>query len=285
MKPKPYEIEQVKHTAKTNGVEKLLETEEKLARTLSAETVNLLPFLPYLLQDFWELGSDPAVMIKLINKHVDISPETRILDLACGKGAVSVKIAKKLRVKVKGMDLLPEFIECARERAQEFNVADLCEFVVGDINEAVKTEIGYDCVILGAVGDTLGNPAETLHKLKSVIKPGGYILIDEGYLPGGAKQSDVKCNYYELLTEAQWMGIFKEAGLQLVETVGNENNETAASGNSDIGMGFITARANELIEKHPNKKEMFEGYIRSQQNEYDDLDNTLVCVTWILRKN
>ena len=32
------------------------ETEEKLARSLSAETTELLPFLPYLLQDLWALG-------------------------------------------------------------------------------------------------------------------------------------------------------------------------------------------------------------------------------------
>lgn len=29
----------------------------KLAASLTAETTDLLPFLPYLLQDFWELGS------------------------------------------------------------------------------------------------------------------------------------------------------------------------------------------------------------------------------------
>jgi phage shock protein A len=49
-------------------------------------------------------------------------------------------------------------------------------------------------------------------------------------------------------------------------------------------MAFITARANELIEKHPDKQAMFEGYIQSQQNEYDDIDNTLDGATWILRK-
>ena len=49
-------------------------------------------------------------------------------------------------------------------------------------------------------------------------------------------------------------------------------------------MAAITARANELIKKHPDKKEIFEGYIRSQQNEYDDIDDSLVAVTWILKK-
>ena len=64
------------------------ETKEALACSLTAETTELLPFLPYLLQDFWELGSDPEVMIRLIKKYVSLSPQTRVLDLACGKGKV-----------------------------------------------------------------------------------------------------------------------------------------------------------------------------------------------------
>ncbi len=127
------------------------ETEEKLVRSLSWETTELLPFLPYLLQDFWELGSDPDIMADLIQKHVCISDQTSVLDLACGKGAVAVKVAQKLQVHVKGIDLIPEFIEYAVQKAKELNVNNLCEFLLDDINEAVKTEKDYDCVVFGAV--------------------------------------------------------------------------------------------------------------------------------------
>ena len=261
------------------------ETEEKLACSLSAETTELLPFLAYMLQDFWELGSDPEVMCDLISKYVDLSPETRVLDLACGKGAVSVKIAERLGVKVKGIDILPEFIEYAVQKAEEYNVAGLCEFAIGDINEAVKKEKGYDVVVFGAAGAiVLGTPAEMLEKLSDVIKPGGYILIDEGYLPDDAKQSDLKYYCYKLLTAKQWAALFEEAGLELVDTVFSENNNTPASGDSETGMAFIKARANELIAMHPEKKSIFEGYVINQEREYYDLENTLMSPTWILRK-
>jgi len=262
------------------------ETDEQLAASLSAETTDLLPFLPYILQDFWELGSDPEIMCALIQKHVKLSPETMVLDLACGKGAVSVRIAERFQTRVKGIDLLPEFIEYAKQKAREHNVVDLCEFIVEDINEAVNIEEDYDVVVFGAAGAVLGPPADMLRKLKSVIKTGGYILIDECYLPDNVKQSEVKCkNHYEFLTGNQWAVLFQETGLELVDTDFGESNTTPASGDSYTGMAFITTRANELIAKYPDKKEIFEGYIRNQQNEYDDLENTLVCVTWILRKN
>ena len=258
------------------------ETEEKLARSLSWETAELLPFLPYLLQDFWELGSNPDVMAKLIGKYVSISDKTRILDLACGKGAVSVKVAQKLQVKVKGIDLIPEFIEYAMLKAKELNVDDLCEFQLEDINEAVKMEKDYDCVVFGAVGpDVLGGPAETLTKLKATVKPGGYILIEEGYIPDGGKQEDIRYNRDAYYPEQYWMSLFKEMGLELVETASGHSEGNL---DSNTGLAAITTRAKELMAIHPSKKALFEGYIRNQQNEYNDIDNSLVCVTWILRK-
>jgi len=254
------------------------ETEEKLACSLTAETTELLPFLPYLLQDFWELGSEPDVIAGLIQKYVRLSGDTKILDLACGKGAVSVKVAERLSVKVKGVDLIPAFTAYAAQKAKEYGVDDLCAFTVEDINETVEREEDYDCVIFGAAGSVLGDHAETLDKLKAVIKTGGHILIDECYLPDNGKREDVRYSPDAYLTEKEWAALFREKGLDLVETVFSDDS------GSDSGMAALTARANELIEQHPDKKAVFEGYIRSQQNEYDDIDNSLVAVTWILRK-
>jgi len=259
-------------------------TEKKLAGSLTAETIELLPFLPYLLQDFWELGSDPGVMTELIKKHVSLSEKTTVLDLACGKGAVSVRVAQKLQTRVKGVDLIPEFIDIATQKAHEYDVAGLCDFAVGDINETVATETDYDIVILGAVGDVLGNPSETLRKLKRVVKTGGHILIDESYMKDDGKPEDIRYKNYEYLTEKQWAALFAESGLELVETVSASSLESPENLDSVSGMRYITKRANELMEKHPDKKAMFEGYVRSQQSEYDDIDNSLEGAVWILRK-
>jgi len=258
------------------------ETEEKLVRSLSWETTELLPFLPYLLQDFWELGSDPDVMVNMITKYVNISDKTRVLDLACGKGAVSVKVAQSLRVKVKGIDLMPEFIEYAEKKAKEFNVDELCEFLIDDVNEAIKNEKDYDCVVFGAAGvDVLSGPVEALNKLKATVKPSGIILIEEGYIPDDVKREEIRYNADAYFPLQQWMDWFRDAGLELVETAAGHSE-----GNLDSvsGLAAITARADELIKKYPDKKAIFEGYVRNQQNEYADIDGSLACVTWVLKK-
>ena len=253
------------------------ETEEKLARSLTAETTELLPFLPYLLQDLWELGSSPKEMTRLIKKHIAITENTKILDLACGKGAVSVNVAKSLHVNVCGFDLLSDFIEYAKKKAKEYGVDSLCRFERGDVNDVVLTEKGYDCVIFGAAANILGSPKETLDKLVKTIKPQGYILMDEAYLSDKASIEQVKYKY-EYLTHEQWMKLFQACNLRLVEEIPVKEEY-----DFDFENKSIAARAKELATKHPEKQAIFEGYVQSQLNECDDLENTVVGVTWMLQ--
>jgi len=255
------------------------ETEEKLACSLTAETTELIPFLPYLLQDLWELGSNPREMIWLIKKHMPISEHAKVLDIACGKGAVSINIARELAVSVYGFDLLPDFIDYANKKAKELHVGPLCHFAVANANDAVNTEADYDCVIFGAAGNILGDPAETLSKLRRTVKQGGFILIDEGYLPGGSGNEDVKYKNYEYLTHGQWLRLFSASGLKLVEEAPNVEAYDFDSDNR-----AIAARAAELTARHPEKREIFGQYIQSQLNECEDLESNIVGVTWLLQK-
>lgn len=108
-------------------------------------------------------------------------------------------------------------------------------------------------------------------------------MIDEAYLKDGSAQEDMAYNNYDYLTQKQWADLFAEHGLELVETV-FAGDEVFENTDSSADMAAITRRAKELIEKHPDKKAMFEGYIRSQQSEYDDIDTRLEAVVWMLRK-
>jgi ubiquinone/menaquinone biosynthesis C-methylase UbiE len=231
--------------------------EEKLAKSLTAESTDLIPYLPYLLQDLWELGSSPKDIIDMIQKHIQISEKTKVLDLACGKGAVSVQVAKALGCMMKGIDIIPEFIDFAKKKAQEYGVENSCEFKVGDINEAVKIEKDYDIVILGAVGDVLGIDEQTIQKLKYTVKNGGYIFIDDAY-----GNDDFDGRYP---TRQKWLLFFQNAGVKLLDERFNEDDELESLNNEQ--QSFIGMRANELKEKYPDKAYLFDSYIKSQQAE------------------
>ncbi|HEY8343607.1 MAG TPA: class I SAM-dependent methyltransferase [Bacillota bacterium] len=252
----------------------LSKVEEKLAKSLTAETTELIPYLPYLLQDLWELGSSPRDMLEMIRKHLSVSRQTKILDLACGKGAVSVHLAKALGCMVKGIDLIPEFIAFAKEKAEEYEVDGLCQFMVGEINESIKMERDYDLVILGAVGDVLGTPEETIRKLKQTIKPEGYILLDDAY----GKQ-EVEDGYY---SREEWLLIFEKTGVRLLAEKIVAEDELIDLNHEQ--QGFIIKRANELKKQYPDKAGLFEGYIQSQQAECELLENDILGVTMLLQR-
>lgn len=249
------------------------EVEEKLAKSLTAESAELISYFPYLLQDLWELGSSPEDIKSLISKHIEVSEKTKVLDLACGKGAVSIGLAKVFGCKVKGIDIIREFIDYAEKKAEEHFVEKLCEFKAEDINESIEREKDYDIVILGAAGDVLGNPSETVSKLKRTVRQEGYIFIDDAYSMDGSDE--------DYPSREQWLKIFRDAGVKLVDEKVIDDYELKDL--NKYNQDCIIKRANELKKLHPQKADLFDGYIRSQQAECDELEGDITGVTWLLQ--
>lgn len=247
--------------------------EEKLAKSLSADSTELIPYLPYLLQDLWDLGSSPGDMLKLIAKHVRTSGDTIVLDLACGRGAVSVHLARELGCRVKGIDITPSFIEYARTKAREYGVEEQCEFVLGDITSAVCLENGYDITILGAVGDVLGNVEETITLLRGTVKTGCHLLIDDAFGKGGSDS--------DYLSRDQWVAVFERTGVRLVDECFVADKDLVDLNSRQ--QAWIAQRARELKCRFPEKADLFDGYIESQRTECDELEIEITGVTMLLQ--
>ena len=252
-------------------------TGEKLAKSLTADATDIIPFLPYLLQDLWELGSSGQEMLGLLRQHVKVAAGFTALDLGCGKGAVSVTLAKALGIRCKGIDLLEDFIREAREKAIGHGVDGLCQFAVGDIKQALLSERDYDLVIFGAVGDVLGERPETLRALMSTVRPGGYILFDDGYRLADDGRELLFDSEYPTFNE--WRTLFKNTGLKLIAYSPAEDRP-----NDDRDFECISRRAQELIRDYPQHREMFEHYVQNQRDEYDDLAKRVIGVTMLLQK-
>lgn len=256
------------------------DTQKRLAESLTAESTDIIPYLPYLLQDFWSLASDAEEMTDLLRTHTDFGTESKLLDLACGKGAASILLSKEFGCTAKGIDLVPAFIAEAREKAAEHGVAERCAFLTGDVNEAVFAERDWDLVIWGGSGDLLGSYPKTLAGVTRTVKPGGHILFDDGYIPDHGRQLRFR---HEYLTLSQWEEVFAGNGLTVIaqnEAVQEVNPEAYAD-----ELGDIRLRARELMERHPDKRALFEGYVKSQQAEYQDLQDGFVPVLWLLKKD
>lgn len=138
------------------------------------QDAGIYPYLVYLLQDLWELGTPVNGIIDLIKKHnLHRQGKISVLDLGCGKGAISVNLAREFGFNCYGLDGLPAFVAEASGQAEVYGVQSMCRFGCGDIREFKTGAELYDLVIMGSVGWVCGDPQKTLSLLTYFVKAGG----------------------------------------------------------------------------------------------------------------
>lgn len=253
--------------------------EESVVTAMDGTDAGIFPYLAYILQDFWEIGSSPADMIELVEKHTKNYSNLKVLDLGCGKGAVSVKIAGKLNCECWGIDGIGEFIAEANQKAKEYKVESLCRFEQADIREKINELPAFDVIILGAVGQVFGDYLATLTKLKRCLKTGGIILIDDAYI-----EDSSAFNHSALLKRSELLKQISEARMVLIDEK-TVNNADEQQSEYEQEFDYITLRCKELIKKYPSQKILFEEYIKKQNEEYSVLTNDVVPLTMVIKEN
>ncbi|MCI0514413.1 class I SAM-dependent methyltransferase [candidate division KSB1 bacterium] len=251
---------------------------ETIVRSLDGRDVALLPFLPELLQDLWEIGSSAETMLALMKKHGlhQSPPPLKILDLGCGKGAISIPIARALGATVVGMDAVPEFIAVARQKASEWQVASLCSFQVGDIRTAVHSFTGFNVIFLGSIGPVLGNVAETLKILKNCLLPGGYLLLDDGYIPDESSFTHPCCQ-----RKREYLAQIYASDFTLRDEWVAEHESISAADAAIYRK--IETQVQELSQKYPEKRTLFEAYLQQQREENYVLEHEIHCSLFLLQ--
>ncbi len=252
--------------------------EESVVRAMDGTDTALFSFLPYILQDSWELGTDPAVVLSLLREHNAHDDTLSLLDLGCGKGAVSVRAAERFGCRCHGIDGIPAFIADAQRYAREAGVQHLCRFEAGDIREAVATQKGFDIVVLGSVGPVLGNYTETLTAVARCMRPNGKVILDDWYLDDASNFSHPQVVKRHAMLEqikAAGMDVIVEEVMPRERLVETDNALSRA----------IERRCHELTAMHPEKEALFVDYVRRQREMNHMLENEVTCATMLLQRN
>ena len=112
-------------------------------------------------------------VFKLIH---DCRPK-RILDFGCGSGDSTTELAV-LGYDVLGIDVSPELIALAEERARLDGVVDRAKFLAVDGTTATLPKAAFDLVLVQAVLHHV-DLEESLRTLDHVLSPGGFLIIVE----------------------------------------------------------------------------------------------------------
>jgi ubiquinone/menaquinone biosynthesis C-methylase UbiE len=252
--------------------------QQSVANSLEAEK-NLLPYMPYLLQDLWALGSSVNQIIDLIGTLPLSSDSAEVLDLGCGKGAVSIRVASKFRFDVVGVDAMPEFLKDAERKSSEYQVSNLCSFIERDILTYVTNDHNFDIVILASLGGIFGSNKKTIANLRTQVRPGGYMIIDDGYLKKREVLSRKRYEHYRNYEKTvQEFTCFNDRLFTEISTT-----EVSRKINDEY-LKVIENRHIKLISQYPELEKDLKNFLDLQREECDILNNELEGMIWVLKK-
>lgn len=254
--------------------------DEMVAYALEAPP-ELLPFLPELLADLDELGSD-AAQIAAVVRDLELPPTTRVVvDLGSGKGAVAIKIAAELGLRVCGVELFEPFVAHATAAARRAGVSHLCEFCQGDARAMTERIPPADVALVAALGDVLGNPANTMRVVRQYVRPGGYAIVSDLFLrDGGSLAFDGFEHYRSREDTLQGLTAW---GDTLVKEVFVTLDRTGAEEDEDVAA--IRRRAIQLAGRHPGHRQQLLAFAEYQAQAHSYIAENLVDAVWVLRRN
>ncbi len=238
----------------------------------------LLPYLDELLADLDELGCNLERIVEAL-RGLQLPKGSRALDLACGKGAVSLALAERLGCEVEGVDLFAPFIARARALAERRGLESRCRFRAVDMRQALDRARALDVVIYSAVG-ALGAHDQAVARMRQAVRPGGLIVIDDGYLDrADAIGSEGFAHYSTLaVTRAR----LTAHGDRLVHETLLRDEDRGPEQSEETEL--IRQRARAIAAREPEAAALVNRFVAQQEEECAFLDAHFISALWILER-
>ncbi len=162
---------------------------------------------------YYRAGANPLrreAMLEQMNAEVlarlklGATPEPRLLDLGCGLGATLRSFARRLpHAQLLGVTRVPWQVERARELNEAAGCGDRARILEGDYEGTTLPSAAYDGVYaLESSCHAHGNDkAAFLAEAHRLLRPGGRLVVADGFLAGGRFVSAFHNRIYRRLCE------------------------------------------------------------------------------------
>jgi SAM-dependent methyltransferase len=211
--------------------------------------------------DFHELAERDHVIqnplseekIELLGEYVRLGPESRVLDIACGKAGPAIVLASTFGCRVVGVEIRDTFAGEARARIAAAGLGALVDVHVGDGREFVREPESFDAALCLGASFVWGFIGDATAALAPAVRQGGFVAVGEPYWRSPPPAGDRHEGYVDLRTTAER---FAGAGVALTGLI-------AASDDDWDRYETMHWRAlEEWLADHPDADELRAGHER-----------------------
>jgi SAM-dependent methyltransferase len=119
--------------------------------------------------------------IRLLGDYLRLSSDSRVLDIACGKGGPATILAAAHGCRILGIEIRPQFAEEARRRAAARGLESLIEVQTADASELALEPEAWDAALCVGAGFVWGTIADAAAALRPALREGASVAIGEPF--------------------------------------------------------------------------------------------------------
>ncbi len=112
-------------------------------------------------------------------KKANIKKGSKVLDVGCGLGKTSCRLAAESECQVTGVDIMPDMIEQAKKTAKKMKVEDKVKFIEGDARKLPFGNDSFDTVFVESVTIFAEDVDRAVSEYYRVAKSGGAVCDNE----------------------------------------------------------------------------------------------------------
>ena len=161
----------------------------------------------------------------LVGRRLRLGPESRVLDIASGRGGPALVLADAFGCHIDGIEIAPEFHRAAVERAQERGLSQLTSFRLADASHEALPAGEYDAALCLGASFVYGSLADTVEALMPAVKTGGHVVVGEPFWRRLPLPDDYESRADPWTTLADTVVIFETSGLPVVSVIASSEDD------------------------------------------------------------